>query len=171
MSWAFPREIWTDPEGLNAILNAIRKVNELGNDVGGFAIAPRNPFDVDNAVSPAWRHALGYFNTGVLYPEDSSMTQQMAAAAAELQTTILDPWREVAPPSKSGGSYLNEANPMEPHWQNDFWGDNYPRLLSIKRMYDPYGVFYATTAVGSEEWEVRTKAQGIQTQNGLLCRL
>ena len=60
---------------------------------------------------------------------------------------------------------------MEPKWKEDFYGDKYDRLLQIKKKYDPRGLFYATTAVGSDEWEVRDGEQGVQTQNGRLCKV
>lgn len=84
---------------------------------------------------------------------------------------MLEPWRQVAPASAGGGSYLNEAHVMEPDWQVAFYGEQYPELLRLKKVWDPNGVFYATTGVGSEDWEVRTAAQGVQTQNGRLCHL
>lgn len=88
-----------------------------------------------------------------------------------LQHDNLQPWRDITPASEGGGSYLNEASIMEPKWQEDFYGDKYQRLLEIKEKYDARGLFYATTAVGSEEWEVRDGYQGVQTQNGRLCRV
>ena len=39
------------------------------------------------------------------------------------------------------GSYVNETNYFEPDWQQSFWGTNYPRLLEIKRRYDPTDIF------------------------------
>ncbi len=48
------------------------------------------------------------------------------------------------------GSYANEADFFEANWQQEFWGKNYPRLLAIKRKYDPVGLFYCHHCVGSE---------------------
>ena len=45
------------------------------------------------------------------------------------------------------------------------------KLLEIKKKWDPKGVFYATTAVGRENWVVKDGDQGAQTQNGRLCRV
>jgi FAD/FMN-containing dehydrogenase len=53
------------------------------------------------------------------------------------------------------GSYVNETDYFEPDWQHAFWGDNYPRLLSIKRKYDPDGLFVCHHCVGSETTERR----------------
>ena len=48
------------------------------------------------------------------------------------------------------GTYSNEADYHEPNWQEAFWGANYPRLLAIKRKYDPQGLFQTHHSVGSE---------------------
>jgi hypothetical protein len=49
------------------------------------------------------------------------------------------------------GSYVNETDYFEPEWQSSFWGASYARLLSIKRRYDPGGMFTCHHCVGSEE--------------------
>lgn len=60
-------------------------------------------------------------------------------------------------------SYVNEGNPFDPDWQRVFYGENFNKLLQIKDKYDPNGIFYGLTAVGSQRWEVRN--------DGRLCRL
>jgi FAD/FMN-containing dehydrogenase len=55
--------------------------------------------------------------------------------------------REATP---GAGSYVNETDYFEPDWQRTFWGENYERLLAIKRKYDPDGVFVCHHCVGSE---------------------
>lgn len=102
---------------------------------------------------------------------DHSTPEALAIANKDLQKNILQPWRNISPVSEGGGTYLNEASVMEPDWQESFYGGYYERLSEIKRKWDPEDVFYATTAVGSERWEVRDGEQGVQTQNGRLCRV
>ena len=51
-----------------------------------------------------------------------------------------------------GGSYFAESDFFEPDWQQAYWGTNYPRLLAIKRKYDPEGLFVVHHGVGSEAW-------------------
>lgn len=50
------------------------------------------------------------------------------------------------------GQYFSECDddlgPGE--WQQQFWGDNYPRLLKIKRKYDPENHFTCKQCVGSD---------------------
>lgn len=52
----------------------------------------------------------------------------------------------------NSGTYANEADYFQKNWQQDFWGDNYSRLLSVKQKYDPQGLFYCHHCVGSEFW-------------------
>jgi FAD/FMN-containing dehydrogenase len=48
------------------------------------------------------------------------------------------------------GSYVNETDYFQADWQHAFWGRNYPRLLAVKRRYDPDGLFTVHHGVGSE---------------------
>jgi FAD/FMN-containing dehydrogenase len=41
---------------------------------------------------------------------------------------------------------------FEREWQQSFWGLNYPRLVAMKRRYDPAGLFFVHHGVGSEQW-------------------
>ena len=50
---------------------------------------------------------------------------------------------------------MNENNPYNPRWKEDFFGAHYPRLLSIKQKVDPQGIFWCPVCVGSESWAVR----------------
>ncbi len=56
--------------------------------------------------------------------------------------------RDITP---GAGSYVNETDYFEPDWQQSFWGENYPRLLAIKRKYDPDNLFTCHHCVGSTE--------------------
>jgi len=49
-----------------------------------------------------------------------------------------------------GGSYSNEGNYFQENWQQEFWGSNYARLLSVKKRYDPTNLFTVHKGVGSE---------------------
>jgi FAD/FMN-containing dehydrogenase len=70
-----------------------------------------------------------------------------AAIGARLVGQTIDVLRAVTP---GAGSYVNETDYFEPGWQDSFWGANYPRLLEIKRRYDPTNIFRVHHGVGSE---------------------
>lgn len=63
------------------------------------------------------------------------------AATAELM--------KVAP---QAGSYLSESNFFNERWREAYFGSNYPRLLRVKKQYDPEGLFIVHHGVGSEDW-------------------
>ena len=69
-----------------------------------------------------------------------------AAAAIERAMGVV---RRLVPAS---GSYVSESNFFEHDWQRSFWGTNYPRLLAVKKQYDPDGLFFVHHGVGSEDW-------------------
>ncbi len=50
------------------------------------------------------------------------------------------------------GSYVSESDYFEISWQQSFWGSNHARLASVKKRYDPDGLFFVHHGVGSEEW-------------------
>jgi FAD/FMN-containing dehydrogenase len=72
----------------------------------------------------------------------------LAADRARRVGRAMDVIRALTPDS---GSYLNEADYFEPGWQRGFWGGNYPRLLEIKRAYDPTNLFQVHHGVSSED--------------------
>jgi len=57
---------------------------------------------------------------------------------------------------------FEKASKYEASWQKTFWGDNYERLLRLKRELDPDDVFWCQPCVGSERW---------QEVDDLLCRI
>ncbi|KAF1852164.1 uncharacterized protein K460DRAFT_392285 [Cucurbitaria berberidis CBS 394.84] len=167
-----PKTMWNNPENFEVLWKTVVAHVEAGHHFGIYHQAPDNPQNVDNAVSSAWRNAQSFFITkSANFPENASATV-ISEANRALHEQILQPWRDITPASKGGGSYLNEAAVDEPNWKEDFYGAQYERLVMIKRKYDPTGVFYATTAIGSDEWEIRGAPDlGVTTQNGRLCRV
>jgi len=50
------------------------------------------------------------------------------------------------------GSYVSEAGFFDTDWRRGYWGQNYKRLLAVKKTYDPAGLFFVHHGVGSEDW-------------------
>ncbi len=49
------------------------------------------------------------------------------------------------------GAYANEASFFTEDWKQEFWGDNYERLLQVKHEVDPDNLFRVHHGVGSDE--------------------
>ncbi|KAJ5249814.1 hypothetical protein N7489_000224 [Penicillium chrysogenum] len=120
------------------------------------------PESRQGSVLPAWRsayaHAMAY---GVSVNATGNPSQSLKAGAEWLNAALEPVWQKWAPES---GSYMNEGNPFSSNWKHDFYGDNYNRLLEIKRKYDPQGSLFVWSGVGSDEWNY-------DLNSGLLCRV
>jgi len=55
--------------------------------------------------------------------------------------------RATMTPYLGNGAYVNYADASLVDWPDAYWGANYPRLQSIKRVYDPNGLFSAEQSV------------------------
>ncbi|KAJ4312742.1 hypothetical protein N0V94_007295 [Neodidymelliopsis sp. IMI 364377] len=118
------------------------------------------PFGTEktSSVHPAWRKAI--VHATLTLPWNFTAPWSEALATQDKMTNEIQPLIEAVTPGS--GSYVNEADWRQPNFQTTFWGSNYARLLSIKRRWDPSGIFYATVGVGSEAWTVKG--------DGRLCR-
>lgn len=94
-----------------------------------------------------------------LWSFDPSKWDQMLAYQRLMTDTVMPALEAVTPGS---GAYMNEADFLQPNFQQAFFGDKYERLLAIKKKYDPDMFFYATKAVGSEVWSV--------AEDGHMCK-
>jgi hypothetical protein len=164
----FPRSNFASETGRNITFNVIKDTVEAGQSIVAFNMAPTltRGGNADNAVNPAWRTSILHAIAGRRWDTRSSTADIMSARRSFTNGTM-QKWRDITPGS---GSYLNEADRLEPHWQQSFWGDKYARLLSIKKDLDKKDVFWAVNAVGSEGWTVES-TNGLPNENGKLCRV
>lgn len=160
----FPKSNWDNAATLAKQSATIRNTTQARGQFIGYNSRPAtNPaVSQDNAVNPAWRGALLFGQANVVY--GPGYTSRDVAAANEEMVGALQAWRDITP-----GTYLNEADINEPEWQQSFYGDNYARLYAMKQKYDPWGVFYAVGAVGSEDWYTTGQIDYYPTANGRLC--
>jgi FAD/FMN-containing dehydrogenase len=82
---------------------------------------------------------------GISSPPDLAVARRNAAAIGRAMNEL----SKVAP---QAGAYVSESDFFEHEWQRAFWGPNYPRLVAVKRRYDPDGLFFVHHGVGSEAW-------------------
>ena len=119
-----------------------------GNIVSGPGVWHAKPRGGGNSVNPAWRNGtVDHVTITVTFPPLNATARDDQHRL--LTTRYVEAWRKFAPHS---GAYINEADPKEPKYQHAFWGENYPRLLSIKRKIDPHDVFWCQPCVGNERW-------------------
>lgn len=119
----------------------------LGHLVAGGMVSKKKPDNV--AANPAWREALWHVViTGGLHPMNitAAMKKEYSDRLTKLNKKII----EFTPGS---GSYINEADPQEPNWQDSFFGSHYERLKRIKTIVDPHHLFICHHCVGSEDWD------------------
>ncbi|KAK5662941.1 hypothetical protein OQA88_6353 [Cercophora sp. LCS_1] len=155
-----PRSTLTKSESAVAFAATARSIAEqgvtfigVGTDVSAFGQ------NCSNAVLPAWRNAIVHATLTTPWSFDPTKWDDMIASQRFMTETIMPAIEAVTPGS---GAYMNEADFQQPRFQQEFFGVNYPKLLSIKNKYDPSSLFYATAAVGSERWTVRN--------DGRMCR-
>ncbi|KAM7217021.1 FAD binding domain containing protein [Rhypophila decipiens] len=180
----FPQEVWTwamrqasrliPRENISnstkrvEIFDSIKGVFDKGANLIIFNI--RNPpgtDKIDNAVNPAWRDVLMFAIMFVTWQVGDS-AEYVTQLNRNLTYEWNPRWKALTP---GGGTYMSESDYIEPNWQESFHGWKYKRLLEIKKTVDPWDVFYATNAVGSEEWELEGTLLGhLPSQNSRLCR-
>ena len=162
----FPRANFETKEKIDETFKHIRLSTENNRVQVHFNIKAVDPDNADNAVHPAWRQNILFAQQAVRWPVNGTAEETVAIRKA-FQAGDMQRWRNISP---GAGSYLNEADRFEPNFGEAFWGRNYPRLLKIKAKLDPWDVFYATTAVGSERWKLDSPG-GLLNENGKLCRV
>ncbi|KAI1105750.1 FAD-binding domain-containing protein [Jackrogersella minutella] len=146
-----PRELVNDQESTDALVNAIRVISSQAL-ISGVAFNVSKGVSSPDEVSahPYFRKTLfsAVLGTPINYTDFASNK-----AAQDAVTYTLLPELEALTPD--GAVYLNEADFQAPDFKVTFYGENYGKLLAIKKKYDPDDIFYAKTAVGSDRWEER----------------
>jgi FAD/FMN-containing dehydrogenase len=162
----FPRANWNTPATRDAMFDEVRSVVEEGSALIQYNMNPKAPAGTPaSGANSHWRDAVWFAIMGGGWAPGISETELEA-----VQRKITDNWmgrlRVYGP-----GGYGNEGDVMEPDFAGAFFGTNYDRLLQIKRKIDPYDLFWAPTAVGSESWEVQGQADWLTLQTGKLCKV
>ncbi|HTZ29556.1 MAG TPA: FAD-binding protein [Streptosporangiaceae bacterium] len=151
-----PRRLFDDPDATgDALFEASRPwlfqlhINKALSGAAPEAVARDRGTAVNPAVFDAAALALtaSWQQYAFLGAPGREPDADNAALGRRLVGETMDILRAMAP---DAGSYVNETDYFEPDWQRSFWGPNYPRLLEIKRHYDPQNVFRVHHGVGSE---------------------
>ncbi|KAB8275188.1 hypothetical protein BDV30DRAFT_247912 [Aspergillus minisclerotigenes] len=100
----------------------------------------------NTAVHDVWKHSHGLLSVSVNWADTATDSEK----EAKRQQTVQLSKRLTEIVGSEGGTYVNEANPYEPDWQNVFWGQKYDRLLAIKHRVDPTTLFVCNRCVGTD---------------------
>ncbi|KAJ6588813.1 FAD-binding domain-containing protein [Mycena capillaripes] len=105
------------------------------------------PFNVPDtgstSVTEAWRTAIWHAVAEGGWDGAAPLADEKAAYTGI--SSAIDFLRAITPGS---GAYQNEADVHEPNHEVSFWGTHYPRLLQIKKKYDPDNVLTCWHCVG-----------------------
>ncbi|KUI68196.1 6-hydroxy-D-nicotine oxidase [Cytospora mali] len=133
---------------ITALMTTLKYIVAEGSGVSGVSVNVSSyPLNVANSVNPVWRTSIYSFVLGL--PLDVYNISANIPIQEEITNDLMPSLEAITP---RGGAYLNEADFRQPDFQDVFYGDNYATLLAIKDKYDPEGLFYGVTAVGSERW-------------------
>ncbi|KDR75664.1 hypothetical protein GALMADRAFT_226306 [Galerina marginata CBS 339.88] len=102
-----------------------------GHDIGG------------TSINPAFRTAVWHGLIGSFWNFDSTLAQRVSAYQA-----LTKKWAVVRERTPGAAAYLNEGDVYEPDYTTTYWGSNYPKLLAIKKKYDPFHLLDCWHCVG-----------------------
>ncbi|KAI5309824.1 hypothetical protein KEM55_002327 [Ascosphaera atra] len=101
------------------------------------------------SVNPAWRKTYLLFQKISGYDQNAD-EEAIAKYKKTMTTEDLAVMKAAAP---GMGTYQNEADPWDPDWKKDWFGDRYDWLVSMKKKYDPGDVFWCWRCVGNDNWK------------------
>ena len=112
-----------------------------------------NPYPANStSATLAWRNSLWELGFAENWAWNSTLAQKKAVNQLLANLTAIA--EELTP---GGGTYMNEASPWTANWREAWWGKNFPRLLAIKRKYDPDGILSCWRCVGFEDEEAELR--------------
>ncbi|KAK8017194.1 hypothetical protein PG991_008270 [Apiospora marii] len=136
-----PRSVLLDPAANARVTAALRGISGLpGYSIACQSVGVGHQPHPDNAVLPAWRDAAL-----ICLPKGAWGPRAPAADMAQRQVEA-----------------VTKVSYLLPDWRTAMYGDNYDRLLAVKRKYDPESVLYVLDGVGSDAW--------VEAADKRLCR-
>lgn len=147
------------PSLVEALFRASRHWNVSLHFNKGLAGAPSAAIAAarDTAINPQVLDAFALAIAGAsgppAYPGVPGHEPDVATARQEAER-VKKAMQELRNLTPDAGSYVSESDFFETDWKKAFWGENYEKLLQVKRRYDPDGLFIVHHGVGSEAWSV-----------------
>ncbi|KAL1606351.1 hypothetical protein SLS60_003753 [Paraconiothyrium brasiliense] len=145
-----PKRLFSKPESVEKLVDAVVTAMQFSLQHGGggaaqlYATGPfSHPVNSGTGVNPAFRDALWEVIMGGIWTSNTP-----DSIRHQIRNTIsasVEPFKALTP---GGGCYMNEGDWTEDNWQQTFFGSNYDRLLEVKRLFDPTGLFNCWKCVG-----------------------
>lgn len=158
----WPQSLFETGKGREAVIGFTRSIFERGIDPRSTYIPIDSPFlvpgssvgyDTNTSTHPAWYSSLWNYGAGLNIPWNSSYGERLQALVNI--TKINEMAKGVI--GTHSGAYVHETNPFTRDWKDSFWGSNYPRLLDIKKTYDPDMLLSCWKCVGFEDSDVDSR--------------
>jgi FAD/FMN-containing dehydrogenase len=82
--------------------------------------------------------------TATAFPHRRALASVQYFASGPLQSTRawIESARTMLAPAMTGEAYVNYIDPLLTGWQRAYYGANLPRLVHVKRRYDPHNLFH-----------------------------
>nr|QJY30856.1 FAD-linked oxidoreductase [Discosia rubi] len=150
-----PKSLHHSEQARAAVLSTFAGLTAAGLTPYIFQTAPSrynysDTLDKANAVHKAWRDSYWLVGTSVSWGWNATLKERMHTAAMLQEVS-----RNLTTLAPEGSMYPNEADPWTENWRKEFWGEeNYTKLLSIKRKYDPHNLLGCWKCVGFENVEM-----------------
>ncbi|MEU9168987.1 FAD-dependent oxidoreductase [Streptomyces sp. NPDC048420] len=97
--------------------------------------------------------ATAYPHRDTLFCVSYRSTIADPAAATAANKSVAQSWADAGfnaiDPYSNGGTYVNYMDPALSDWKQSYYGDNYARLVTIKKKYDPARFFTFPQSVGA----------------------
>ncbi|KAK8075238.1 FAD binding domain-containing protein [Apiospora hydei] len=159
-----PRSLVMSDGSATSLVSAIKSILVQGGIVAGVAMDVSRPPTFPNSVHSLWRVSLFMAFLGTYVSQNLmfcilALVEKLAHSCRIPTNSNSRLWSCSRRDNARGAAYLNEADIHQSDWQSVFYGANYPRLTAIKNVYDPDGIFWGPTAVGSEGWNAGLEYQ------------
>jgi hypothetical protein len=130
--------------GLQTVVDAVTALSQTQPGSGGGMVFDSYGGAI-NAVKPdntafIHRHALACIEYSVSWGPGAS-----SSVMTDAQTWLGDTQGQLAP--YSHGAYQNYIDPTLVDWKQEYYGSNLPRLVDVKRSYDPDDVFHFAQSI------------------------
>ncbi|EIW51643.1 FAD-binding domain-containing protein [Trametes versicolor FP-101664 SS1] len=139
-----PTSVFTSEAGRAALIALIKENLPIASPY----IVAGTPFNFKaetnaTSVTPAWRNSVWHLSIKAQFEYNTTLAERKTLYNG--LETRLQKFRDLTPGS---GAYFNEGDVYEPDHETSYWGANYPKLLAVKRKYDPEGLLDCWQCVG-----------------------